>query len=519
MSPRARLPGQPSTSAEPPQADLRLQHLMGATIHPTVATEVMAAARADIASSSSGARPTDVPGPVQFDGTGRIVGLTGSVPAELASRLEAAVIRPLAQTKAGSSHEAPRTERSILTAALHALRSSDNPEAAALASEARTLFLSAGFSRPRVAALIEAGMSRLAGDPVLHGQFKQMASELKQPVTPQQLADNLFGRTFESVLAEDLVRNPTQAMLQAAGELGQATTRVISGYPAEERRLIAAAIGQAMNKDWRPWYPHSDSLTHFLKTPSPRRLQAALADVSTGIDAVKNASLTTWMARSMTPLVDNGLIHDVPEWFRRSTEFYQSFVEPQKPPKSTLHERGEASVMAREPGNWLHYQPNGSTFHPPDAGKSWVHNRTIDHEAPSEFTRHALSSSQTVVNGMSGLATILAFFGNEIAQNNPHFSLADHDLNTMAAMVFDGGHSTEEVLSALKASRTAMKHWDSQWWQPVAQLLMGSPQPLISGYEGIAALVRNPDAVQDIQARLEKTLDRTLDYYGQHTAA
>lgn len=480
----------------------------------------MAEAEAELAEKGMQVRDRAAcPGIVKFDGIGRIVAITtDALTPKLAARLEAAVIKPLTTTRSEVPAQAPRPARSILTVAMHLLRNDESAEGKALMDNARKMFLSGSLHDKSVATLIDDGLRRLSKNELLRVGLKELAKEINRPVSTPQLVDNLYGRTFESLLVEDLVRKPPEGVLNTAWELGVGVLDTLEGYTPSQRAVIVDGIAVQVRDDWRIWYGDSPSMKEFARTPSMATLKACLADTSNGIEAIKVLFIATHMCRVM----NTSFRETNPSWLRMADAFYET-VYAQKPQERSALTDGElGGLEARKPGNWLHYQPNASTFEfhsRKRVGKNYTHARVVapgatESGSPNGFVKDALIRGQTVVNGASGQTNLLAFFGQHLASVNPRFSLGDHHLNTLMALVFDGGHSTEEVLYTLDAIEKSTRPWMAS----LAALLTCWPDGQLRGYEAITTLADNTADEQALRQRLEKALDMTLDYHGSHVA-
>lgn len=472
----------------------RMDRLVGATIDARIAGPLVPESHPEA-------------GPVQFDSLGRIVGFNTRpnrpVPTALIDRLEAAVIRPLTQTNARTSGEAPRSERDLLVRAMHVLSLHDNADNAALLKEAKTLFLSSSFSRDTVAAFLQGAAQRLAADPLLQDQFEKLAKEATKAVTVAQQADNIYGRTFESLLAEDLIQHPPEGVLDAAAAVGRGMFDMVLGMNTSDRDELMKELINKLSTGARPWFAHSASLQEFAKAPSMTTLAACLADTSSGIEAAKVMHMAQRFVHAINDVSERGEM-DRPDWYRRCLDYYSDFMSTQKPAgKSPL------DLTAQNPGIWLHYQPNASTIANPATGKDWTHSRIPEADALSLFEQDAFSRGQTVVNGLSGQTGMVSFFAKHLAEADPSLSMNNVHLGMMMTLVFNGGHSTEEVLATVHAL------------QPMHT--PGSTEPGVQGafrggYEALLDLADGEASRQDLTARLERAVDRTVQYCAEHVA-
>jgi hypothetical protein len=175
----------------------------------------------------------------------------------------------------------------------------------------------------------------------------------------------------------------------------------------------------------------------------------------------------------------------------------------QEPLSTALASRLEAAggMEAGEPGIWLHHQPNATTWNiSGNGGRNWTHSAVVSPESTSGFVDDALSRGQTVVSGPSGQTSLLASFGKHLSEADPDFPLPDLHLLTLMSLVFDGGHSTEEVLYTL--DRVTGRPADGP----------------LRGYEAIARLASSGAESQALHERLKNAFDKTLDYHRKHVA-
>lgn len=418
-------------------------------------------------------------------------------------RLEAAVIRPLSQTNSQAPRTAARAERDLLVRALHLLHSHGGARTAHLAEQARQLFLSSSFSREAVAAFLKQGAQRLAADSLLQDQFTKLHADAMKPVSMAQRADNIHGRTFESLLVEDLVLHAPPGVLKAAHDVGEGILDTLDDLYSGERHALMHELVEQLAADPRPWFVHSPSMQAFAREPSMAGFTACLADTSTGMEAIK----VIYMAQRFVLAINNvsergGMAR--PEWYEQCLDFYTDFLRPQKPKTS-----GALDVPPQNPGNWLHYQPNASVIETPRVGMNWNNYRMPNPAELSLSETDSLLRGQTVINGLSGQATMVSFFAQHLARNRPTLSLPDIHLATMMCLVFDGGHSTEEVLATVDA----LKGFHSP--EAVAP---GPASGFRGGYEAIAELASDDADRQALRDRMDAAIDRMLGYHAEHVS-
>lgn len=467
---------------------------MGATIDPQVANALLPNSNPDL-------------GIVQFDGFGRITGFKTPahrpLPAGLIDRLEGAVIQPLTHTNSRAPRQAPRAERDLLVRAMHLLTMYDHAAHAGLLKSAKALFVSASFSRDTVAAFLHDGARQLAADPLLQDQFGKLGTEAARSVTVAQQADNVYGRTFESLLVEDLVQHPPPGVLIAAAKLGRGMADTIADLPANGRNALMWEFANLLSTGARPWFAHSPSMHEFVGAPSMATFLACVGDTSSGIEAVKVMHMAQRFVLAINNTSQEGTL-DRPDWYRRCLDYYSDFLSTQKPAgKSPL------DLTAHNPGIWLHYQPNASAIENPPTGTSWTHSRMPQAGALSLFEHDALSRGQTIVNGLSGQTGMVSFFAQHLAQTDTALSLSNVHLGMLTTLVFNGGHSCEEVLATVDALMPL---------HAPGSVKPGAASAFRGGYEAILSLGDGEAGRADLAARMERAIDRTVQYCAQHVA-
>lgn len=465
--------------------------LQGRTIDPAVATAIM-----------------EHSSDIDFDGIGRITGFsTTTLSPDLLARLEDAVIEPLTTTNSPAPREAARTERELLTRAMHLLGMSNSDVNLSLLDEAKKLFLSGSMSRGTVAAFLEkAAVSLGAVDDVLMAdQFNKLSVEIAKPVAATQLADNLHGRTFETILVDGLVRHPPAGVLRAAHDVGRGVMDTLASYPAAVQQDLLERMASKMNSKPRPWLSRSPSLQRFVESPSMDALKACLSDTSNGIESIK----VPFIAMKMALAIKDVLSIRRPRWLTGSDLFFTLKVLPEKTAASDLED-----VQSSDSGNLLHHHPKPTPSENAVPGYSYTHRKRVTPDQPTRLQQTAFSAGQTVVSGASGTTSMMAFLGQHLAKADPGFSQEDHLLNTLMFVVFDGGHSTHEVLSTLDALK---RFQGVSNFAPAGSTAQVSVADYTGGYEAIAEL-GSPESQQALRERLDQATELTVQQFATHAA-
>ena len=102
-------------------------------------------------------------------------------------------------------------------------------------------------------------------------------------------------------------------------------------------------------------------------------------------------------------------------------------------------------------GTGLHYQPGGDKYEDFLNGRSVADGRILTPGKETTFERNALDKGLSVVTGASGSTNIMVHLNNYLAAKDPAYSPSQAYLNTLAFLVFDGGHSVNESLAVYRA--------------------------------------------------------------------
>ncbi|HET9645885.1 MAG TPA: hypothetical protein VFP68_21595 [Burkholderiaceae bacterium] len=461
----------------------RMQRLVAQTIDPAVATELMST--------------KDAGENIIFDGFGRIQGFTTPlVPDDVLARLESSITKPLTKTNSAARREAPRTDREILVRAMHILGMSNSLAHQMLKDDAKELFLSGSLNRQSVGALMEKCARLNEAEPLFHDQFNKLAAEAAKPLAPTQLVDNIYGRTFESLLVARLVEDPPPGVLKAARQLASEVLGELANHPKEIQDRILGDLASAIAKEPRPWWDRSPSIQPFLQQPTLENLQACFA-ANSGIEAIQSVFIAKHFALTLDRTGLN------PDWMHSANRFYWSSLVSQKPQNASI-----LTNFSQTSGNLLHYHPTTDQT-PGINAYSWTHSKVVSVDNLTPWQAKALSKGQTIINGLSGTTNILAHLGKHIAQKNPEFREPEHHLNILMFVVFDGGHSTEEVLCTLDAIEQSRQGKD------VSGKTLGD---FGDGYQAIEKLGATEADRQALQNRVDEALNQTVEHFATHVA-
>ena len=496
------------------------QRLIGATIAPPTATRYLHR--------------------IEFDGFGRIVRFKRPMSRATAARIEAAQIAPLHATRSPHPREAGRTPRDCLTQLLHLAVKLGDAAPTGLADSARALWMSGRVGAAEVKALIEQARTGFHDAPDISALLHELHAQVGIEHSTAQLHDNLYGRHFDSEFARALVDCPPASLLRESKRTGHSlydlftdTVSVYSGARGETLQTLATLIKQ----DPRPWFRELSHIEPFLREPTAQRLHDLLTHVATGFDVIK----LPYLAARLSFAIQHA--QWPPDWMQAANENFAMTVGPERSARP-----GPVAHRTERYGIHLHYQPGGERYEHASAAegsKSWADDKVLDAGSVGTFDRRALDAGQPIVNGVSGSANILAFLHRHLAARDPEHDEAAGMLAALTFLVYDGGHSINEVLGVYESIRRA----DTQAKKspptgagegtseivpahadPIASMLRASSKKgatfaaraehLVSyrlDYAGVAALAGNDDDRSAVEHAFEHALAKTVDHFEAHS--
>ncbi|MBD2809639.1 MARTX multifunctional-autoprocessing repeats-in-toxin holotoxin RtxA [Xenorhabdus sp. Vera] len=399
---------------------------------------------------------------VSFDGFGRVVGLKGDIPQDEIDLITHLQIKPLTQINSVAERDAPKTESDSLIVFVSRLEQAAIPEGSPLIERARELWLTGQVTNEKTKELFKDAVTQLRMHPELHTLTQQLLADANKEKATGQYIDNLFGRHFDSELAYELVNTASPEAKDTAKQTGnflvQDFDKWISGfYPegAERDQKIASkmqSFAKSIDKDFRPWFSRVPEITTFLDDPTSANFKTMMTKVDDGFSVIKVPFLAVKMAT--TP----GMGMDSADWKRKGDIFYHDVITKARSTSTDLttgtdvtHTVVITEKQTNDYGTALPYQPANNKHDDFLYGRKVAAGRILTPGRETAFERNALAQGQSVVTGASGSTNIMVHLNNYIASQQPTFPTGQSYLNTLAFLVFDGGHSVNESLAVYKA--------------------------------------------------------------------
>ncbi|MCW7547754.1 MARTX multifunctional-autoprocessing repeats-in-toxin holotoxin RtxA [Photorhabdus sp. APURE] len=399
---------------------------------------------------------------VSFDGFGRVVGLKSDIAQSEINRLTDLQIKPLTQINSAAEREAPKTESESLIVFVSRLQQAAIPEGMTLVERAKNLWLSGQVTRRETIKLFEDAVTQLQTHPELHTLAQQLLADARKEKATGQYIDNLFGRHFDSELAYELVKKASSEARDTAERTGkflvQEFEQWISGYYPDQvvrDNHIAAKMrlfARAINQDFRPWFSRVPELITFLDEPTFANFKTMMTTVNNGFDVIKVPFLSVKMA------ITSGMGMDRTAWKIGGDRFYEDVITKARSTSSELTAGTDVKYrveitgkQTNDYGTALPYQPAHDKHDDFLYGRKVAAGRILVPGWETEFEHNALAQGHSVVTGASGSTNIMVHLNNYIASKQPTFSARQSYLNTLAFLVFDGGHSVNESLAVYQA--------------------------------------------------------------------
>ncbi|WP_434525499.1 MARTX multifunctional-autoprocessing repeats-in-toxin holotoxin RtxA [Photorhabdus asymbiotica] len=398
---------------------------------------------------------------VIFDGTGRIVGLKGSVTQDEINQLIKWKITPLTRKNSTAEREAPKTESESLIIFMSRLEAENIPEAGPLIERARELWLTGQVTSRETIRLFNDAISQLQAYPELHGLVLSLQADAHREKSTTQYIDNLFGRRFDSELAHTLVKTASPDAIATSRRIGQFLVQEFDLYMQStsdstvrdgQIAIKMQAFAERIKKDIRPWFSRVPELTTFLQKPTFDNFKIMMTKVDNGFEMIKIPFLAVKMS------ITDGMGLHLSQWKAEADIFYRNEIYKARSTSSKLTNMADVTYKVKlteqqtnDYGIALPYQPSGDQYEDFLYGRKVAAGRVLTPGQETMLERNALAQGHSVVTGASGSTNIMVHLNNHIASQEPTFSQEQAYLNTLVFLVFDGGHSVNESLVVYKA--------------------------------------------------------------------
>ncbi|MGQ5525141.1 membrane-targeted effector domain-containing toxin [Chitinimonas sp. PSY-7] len=446
---------------------------------------------------------------VEFDGIGRIVNLKTELPAADITRLVEQQTTPLTQRNAAGVRNTPRTETESLITFVSELRRVATPEALVLAERAQGLWLNGRVNTEESKALYRDAAMQLQGQPELVQLAETLLADANKQKATTQYIDNLFGRYFDTEFAQALVLNPTARAKEASVQMGQFLVqeyeqRLETSYPDPVQRTQRIAenmqgFASVIREDFRPWFNQVPEVTAFLNSPDYAHFKVMMTKVDDGFGMIK----VPYLAVKLATTAEMGFREAT--WMRRADSFYHEHIIAARSTSTdlatgidTLHQVEIKDQPTQGSGPLQPHQRGLQSDNDFALSKDWAAAKVPTPGQETVFERNALAHGQSVVGGASGSTNVLVHLYQHIDSELPNFSPQQAYLNSLAFLVFDGGHSVNESLVVHEALRAR------------GNLRANVLNSYTVNYNDLINIAETSDQQSAVRQALNKAFDETL---------
>ncbi|AXA93469.1 hypothetical protein [Massilia sp. YMA4] len=315
-----------------------------------------------------------------------------------------------------------------------------------------------------------------------------------------QLHDNVYGRALESVLINELVRNPPDSVKDSMEALAGHLDRALSRLQPHEQEQAAVAVQNMMRHERRGWQAQAPELEAFFQAAPGHELRALKnllrAPKETGADCIAVPYLTVKMSLCMGAGAP---------WMRDANVNYRDVVGP-----ASARETESApnpNRIAPKAGITSHHQPMTvrtpvaeAAMHPGDRNRP-----KLDETSPE--LRRALQQGAPFVSGVSGSTNIVLHAVAHMLDKGGRIDAKDALLGTMMFLTHDGGHSMHEAM------------WVGNQLNQTLDLNLGlpggDPSRYVADYQGFIESFPPEKGRDTMRAAADTAWQVTLDQFGR----
>ncbi|MDD7806064.1 MAG: hypothetical protein PUP46_11025 [Endozoicomonas sp. (ex Botrylloides leachii)] len=427
---------------------------------------------------------------LMFDGTGRIIGVKRDLSNDELKNIEKLAIPSLSET---ASQNDRTHSKSPVESLLHFNYLLSKAQPSKVINEwrdsIREFWLEGDISSDRLKSFYQSAITIFEYDVTLIKEIQRLLTDLEKKKYPAQLYDNFFGRIFNSELGRYLVENPTDNAIKTAKKTAAFLGNFVEKFDQCSYGIIKEgntksnvngfdliAFGIEGDKDF--WFPKSFLLNEFIKNPSKENFNLCLNSIVDGFDVMKISKLIIHVLKAKDLLIaaneSKEVIGDYDQFHKIAAHYYKNIILKNRTANNKIMTdlevvsndtdiiptKGQAVVIKRDDifktnnyGSKLRYHPkNDEDTSNTNYTVSASDKKTIpSHDKSSPFERNMLNSGQALGLGLSGTTNLSCFLYREIKKEHPSFSEEQAFFNTLAYVLYTGGHSVADCLLVYKA--------------------------------------------------------------------
>ncbi|MFS1922999.1 hypothetical protein [Vibrio lentus] len=266
-------------------------------------------------------------------------------------------------------------------------------------------------------------------------------------VIPKTLVnDNLYGRNFDSNMAEFILNNRNKDLKKNTTELSNFLKSNLPNQPVPQRDALES-IRKMMIQDPQPWREEIPEAVEFIKTPSKDNFLKML-DSNHKFNGMLVSSLGV---KAMLAYPSFSYIRD------KATKRYVSEIKEQR---VLIKNSNNDSNESKRSGLLLPYQHDGLVGVNDEVG---VGVRPIDrYVQPNTYandTKHninAIKKGRAIGIGMSGSSNLLESLFQHLKKKNVDFNVDTARLQAATFLTYSGGHSINEAYNVFQSKHDVL---------------------------------------------------------------
>ena len=194
---------------------------------------------------------------VIFNCHGEIISLPSDLNKKDRELLNNNVVDPLKIKNAADPKKKIRTASECIIDMYCAIKKSNIPEhkKSLMLNQAKQLYLSNNLSKKTVKSFLHYCQYSLDKSSPLKNKIIELFASIEKVIYVTKHIDNYYGRTFDSLIAEEVVNNPSTQMERNAYIIKNELIRDFKSLTESQKIIVAEALCYKMKKDPAIWYP------------------------------------------------------------------------------------------------------------------------------------------------------------------------------------------------------------------------------------------------------------------------
>jgi hypothetical protein len=360
-----------------------------------------------------------------------------------------------------ATDEAPRVPTEVLVhlqAKLEARlkQSPTDPELEKLLAKARKMFMAHTMTIEATKSFLSEAAKDCADHPDLAKLCTELTGQLpKDKASLPRLHDNIYGRALDSKMMGDLVKDPPKGVTEAMEQTCKAMAKLLKSLGTKAGGCVGNIQTEGKIRDPRFWMNKTPELKEIWKNMNPN---VGLAGILKFLESPKTKGFDCVAVPWLLVRLGNGLdegegasdrYKNVP-WKEEGDKNYKEVITKQTSRESIANENNKTALNTEGAGLNLAHQPSAL---PPEQDmtpsvRPTTRNRPTIGEGqnPSKAITQALEHGLPYASGCSGSTNVLLHLMKHLQKQGVPINTKDFLLGSMMFLVYDGGHSIQEVL-------------------------------------------------------------------------